>query len=427
MPALSDLRSDFGHREIARHDIGRLVEIGDRLEQGDDHQVRLSRRFAAAPQSGFARQYMNLEQVGQGLRHADDPLTDRIAAQPRAHIGGGMDDRQLARGLVAPLVPRRCERPVALQFGGEQRDARIFVQRQIVGAHARYLEQLREHPFVHRAVLPHVERCKVEPEHLDRADQPPERTDPAELPLAVCRQAIGDRNKVAAEIGGSRVSVTLQRRRPRRRLADDLHIGRAQPRITARQRAAIGLVAAARRAVAARLGQRLDRFRNCGQARRHRQFGAQPMHRVDIMAQHRRGIAPRRHHHRLGSDERVAVAVAADPAADAQETGGALPHLGFPSCVQPRHHRQEHVAEIGQRIVDLVGDEQFFHAQRPRLPQQHDLPPDRILDDIALGRLVGAAVAQQHQFGDAVLVVEHRLAPHLGRVRGQHRRDQRGA
>ena len=151
------------------------------------------------------------------------------------------------------------------------------------------------------------------------------------------------------------------------------------------------------------------------------------MHRVDIMAEHRRGIAPRRHDHRLGGDERIAVAVAADPAADAQEARGALPQLGFPARIKLGHHRQEHVAQIGQRIVDLVGDEQLLHAQRPRLPQQHDLPPDRILDDIALGRLVGAAVAQQHQLGDAVLVVEHRFAPHLGRVRGQHRRDERRA
>ena len=207
MPALADLRPDFGHREITRHDVGRLVEIGDRLEQRHDHQVRSARRLAAAPQSGFAREDMDFEQVGQGLRHADDPLADRIAAQPRAHVGGGMDDRQLARRLVAPLVPRRGERPVALQLGGEQRDARLFVQRQIVGAHARHLEQLGEHALVHRAVLPHVERRKVEPEHFDRADQPPERADPAELALAVRRQPVGDGDQVAAEIGGGGIGL----------------------------------------------------------------------------------------------------------------------------------------------------------------------------------------------------------------------------
>src|SRR3546814_5521587 len=44
---------------------------------------------------------------------------------------------------------------------------------------------------------------------------------------------------------------------------------------------------------------------------------------------------------------------------------------------------------------------------------------------IALGRFLGSRVAQPHQRGDAVFVVEHRLSPHLGWVRGQHRRDQR--
>ncbi len=145
------------------------------------------------------------------------------------------------------------------------------------------------------------------------------------------------------------------------------------------------------------------------------------------MAEHRRGVARGCHVHRLGGDEGIAVAVAADPAADAQEARGTLPQLGLPARIKFRHDGQEDVAQIGQRIVDLVGDEQFFGAQRARLPQQHDLPPDRILDDIALGRLVGAGIAQQHQLGDAVLVVEHRLAPHLGRMRGEHRRDERRA
>src|SRR3546814_9261905 len=84
-------------------------------------------------------------------------------------------------------MPGRGERPVAGEFGGEQRDPRLLVQRQIVGAHARYAEQFGEHAFVHRAVLPHVERREVESEHLDRADQPPERADARELPLAARR------------------------------------------------------------------------------------------------------------------------------------------------------------------------------------------------------------------------------------------------
>src|SRR3546814_2565667 len=34
------------------------------------------------------------------------------------------------------------------------------------------------------------------------------------------------------------------------------------------------------------------------------------------------------------------------------------------------------------------------------------------------------AILERHQVGDPVAMVDHRLAPHFGRVRGQHRRDQ---
>src|SRR3546814_12726964 len=53
-------------------------------------------------------------------------------------------------------------------------------------------------------------------------------------------------------------------------------------------------------------------------------------------------------------------------------------------------------------LDDLVGDEQLFGAQRARLPQQHDLPPDRLFDDVALRRLLGSRVAQPHQLGDEI-------------------------
>src|SRR3546814_7680131 len=47
MPALPDLRADLGHREVTCHDRRRAIEVGDRLEQRHDHQVRPARRIAA--------------------------------------------------------------------------------------------------------------------------------------------------------------------------------------------------------------------------------------------------------------------------------------------------------------------------------------------------------------------------------------------
>src|SRR3546814_6281028 len=63
------------------------------------------------------------------------------------------------------------------------------------------------------------------------------------------------------------------------------------------------------------------------EARRHRQLGAERMDLIDIMAEYRRGVACRRLSQRFGGDEGIAVAVAADPAPDAQEGRGTRAEL----------------------------------------------------------------------------------------------------
>ena len=96
----------------------------------------------------------------------------------------------------------------------------------------------------------------------------------------------------------------------------------------------------------------------------------------------------------------------------------------LPARVHDRQHRQQHVAEVGQRDVHFVGDKQPFAAQRPRLPQQRDLSEDRLFDQIAIGRLDASEVAQAHEPGDAIAMIDHALAHDFGRMRGQHRHNQ---
>src|SRR5690606_1979309 len=116
-------------------------------------------------------------QVGEVLRHRDDPLADRVGPEPPPYVGRGMDDRELARSLLAPFVPRRREGAIACEFGREQRDALLLAQRLVIGAYARHAQQLAQYALVHGAILPHVERRKVKTEDFDRADQPSERAD----------------------------------------------------------------------------------------------------------------------------------------------------------------------------------------------------------------------------------------------------------
>ena len=59
------------------------------------------------------------------------------------------------------------------------------------------------------------------------------------------------------------------------------------------------------------------------------------------------------------------------------------------------------------------------------MPQQRDLAGNCLIHLIAVRRNRHAGIAQLHQFGDAVAVIDHAFAPHLGGVRSEHRGNQR--
>ncbi|KEZ14978.1 hypothetical protein CP98_04617 [Sphingobium yanoikuyae] len=208
----------------------------------------------------------------------------------------------------------------------------------------------------------------MEAEGFDRTDQPAERAAGRQRAIALARQPLRHGDEVAAEITRRSVRLALQRRRARRRLADQMDIGGRQPRIDARNGPAIGLVLPAGRRVAARLRQRQHRFGHMGEFGRDRQFRAQRMDRFHIIGQRRLAAAPQCRSQLRRLDERVAVTVAADPVADPQEAVRPRAQHPFPPAIERRQRRQEDVAEIGQDIVDLVLHEQFFAAQRARLP-----------------------------------------------------------
>ncbi|MNN01800.1 hypothetical protein D3C81_1144280 [compost metagenome] len=143
----------------------------------------------------------------------------------------------------------------------------------------------------------------------------------------------------------------------------------------------------------------------------------------------------------LGGHVGVAVAVATDPRAHLQErrqrcrlcTRGALAlargreHRGdvfFQLRHQLRDAAQEAGAVVRQRVVDLVAHRQARVAQHAGLPQRGDLGAQLGGVVLALAR-GGRQVALSQQAGDLALGVQDALALDFGRVRGQHRHDQR--
>ena len=161
-----------------------------------------------------------------------------------------------------------------------------------------------------------------------------------------------------------------------------------------------------------------------GKFSRQRQFSAQRMDAVQIISDRRRRAALQRILQLGRLNEGIAVAIAADPAAHAQETLRPRPQHPFPPGIERGQHGQEAVPKISEDIFDFVGNEQLFAAQRACLPQERDLAKDSFVQIFPVRRFRAPRVFEVHQVGDAVLVVDHALAPHLGRVGGQHRHDQ---
>ena len=351
-------------------------------------------------------------------------MGDALRPIGAVRLGGGMDDRQFRRRFLGIFRKARTERPVDRQFPAQQGDAGKFVQPGIIRLDPGHLQQFGDHALMHIAILPHVERGEMEAEGFDRADQPAERAAGRQRAIALARQPLRHGDEVAAEIARRGAGLALQRRRARRGLADQMDIGGRQSRINARNGAAIGLVLPAGRCVAARLRQRQHRFGHMRQFGRDRQFRAQRMDRFHIIGQRRLAATAQRRPQLRRLHERVAVTVAADPVADPQEAVWPCAQHPFPPAIKRGQRRQEDVAEIGQDIVDLVLHEQLLAAQRARLPQQRDLAEDRLVQIFAVIRLGPPGILELHQVGDAILVIDHALAPHLGRVGGQHRHDQ---
>ncbi len=132
--------------------------------------------------------------------------------------------------------------------------------------------------------------------------------------------------------------------------------------------------------------------------------------------------------HDVGGDERVAVAVAADPRAHRDRAGRVdsaairdrSDARGEVLC-QRRDHVEQARVVVPDRFVDLVTDAQLRQTKQRRLPQQQHAHRQLVLD---AGDSIGV-IATQVEFVEKVRQLvenfEDRLAPYLGRVRGDHR------
>ncbi len=163
----------------------------------------------------------------------------------------------------------------------------------------------------------------------------------------------------------------------------EILVGRRKPRVHAGDGAPVGLIGARRIHVAAASASSMTGPGHRCQFAGNRQLRAQRIQLLQIVGQQRLSGAAQRQAQGVRGDMRIAVAVAADPAAQPQETRRPLARAGAPSAHRAPAGPAEKISrKIGERGVDFIGDIQPFTPQRPRLPQQRDLARDRLLDRV---------------------------------------------
>ena len=325
---------------------------------------------------------------------------------------------------------RRVQQARARELACQQRHTLRLRQDQVVGHDVGADQELGNHLLVNVAVLAQVDRREVKAEHVDRATQ---RIEPARRQLA--RAVRGERRVDGVEVGAE-----LARRPVRRRLdlrpTDRNHVGeparrRRESRVDPDQCLPVGLVLTMWIGVLRSRGQRQEVGRRRHEARGQRELAAQSVHFVEVVRERDAGLRADRIGQGLGDDERIAVAVAPDPRTHPEERGYARcraelrTQQALERCMQARDLDEERVAVIGEAVVDLVLHPQTGEPQHRRLPQleHQDVQPER-----EVGGLVGRqrrAVAPGEQARNLAFDVEDGLALDLGRVRGQHRADQR--
>ena len=208
------------------------------------------------------------------------------------------------------------------------------------------------------------------------------------------------------------------------------HRGRRQPGIDAGYRQAIRFAASMRRGVGRAPGQRAQFVGDVGKMRRQRQFRAEDVQLLQIEVHHPARLQPQGAAHDVRRDERIAVAVAADPASHGQErrqfarrAALLLVQPVFQRAMQPRHLVQERVVVERQAVGDLVQHGQLGPAQQIGLPQRQHGAAQLLVAGLDLFRRELHPFATVEQRRDFHLAVDRALAADFGRMRGQDRAD----
>ena len=360
------------------------------------------------------------------MGHRDDVGLDDVGAVGVQRRAQGLHQLQAGGGLtVTQRVPGADERAPTRHLAREQLDALLPVEvgvrhLELAGA----VEQLGQRVVVLAAVLAHVEGGHAEAGRGGGADDPQDRAVAGEG-VAVGEHRVAHQRQVAQQLGEPEVVAAGAVREP---VAGALETDADEAELEAvgllgveppdrgvgdRQRLGVG-------------GQRLlQLLGHVDDARGGAHLGEQLLDLADQLAQPEVVLQAEHLQRHLRGDERVAVAVAAGPRAEAQRSGvsGQLDADGAELVLQLLHQAGDDVlgdlGEVVERGPRLVGGLRLGDAQLVGLPQQVDQ-----LGEATLGaRVVTGAAARVlgggDRRGDLAQQPQHGAARGLGGVGGE--------
>src|ERR1700733_829029 len=234
--------------------------------------------------------------------------------------------------------------------------------------------------------------------------------------------------KVGAEFRCGRIRRTIDDRPTK---GDDMvKLARrlSEARIHSGDGASIGFLTPRGGGIVGRVGKRRKFLTHRGEIGGKRQFGAQLVQFVQIVADRSGALQPHRLVQHVGGDERIAVPVATDPRPDAEERADRLrPRLAghrvesvLDRAVEARQLMEERIVVEREGVGDLVDDLKLRLAQEVRAPEDEHGPPKPFLVERKLILVAACAFALVEQFRDLEFPSERALAPDFGRMGGKH-------
>ncbi len=232
----------------------------------------------------------------------------------------------------------------------------------------------------------------MEAEHIHGATERPQAPSGDDRP-AVRPERRVDHVEIGGELPDRRIGRRIDDRMAQRHDVIEVARGRGEAGVHAGDRAAVGLFAPGEQFVVGAVGERGEFGADLGEARGERQFAAKLVQFVEVVGERAGALAPHGFVEHLGGHVRVAVAVAADPRADAQEGRHARPAPAgvehaegvLDLAIEPRQLVEEGVVVIGEAVGDFVDDEQPLLAQEIGAPQDQHGAPQLVFDRGELG------------------------------------------